>query len=1101
MASNRINKGVGAAFVKGSLTHLNKIVRQRIKWGWALIAMAIFVSGCSFSKKKVDESSSSSTMDPAVYTILSNRCVSCHSGANAPNGFSFVTDAGKLIDSGTYVIPGNPDGSLIYKKVTGADSPRMPYQGPYLSTEDIEVIRNWIVRLAPPSVTLAFATTPSGTLGYTNDTTLSVQATFSDAMNDVAESTFAVTNGTVSSFVASDDKKVYTFTVTPAAQGEVSINVAEGAAKSTMGVANSAATQLSVVYDTVVPSISISSPLGATTTTYEIPITVTASEALRADPVLSDFNVGGGVIVETNVIQVDSTHWSFHVTPTSAPGTVTIDYGGALVLDAAGNTNVASTQLSVSYTGTNPIVSMLTTSDDASATGSFTMSATLSASSTDFTSSDIAITGGSISGFSGSGTSYTFTVTPTHTANVVLNVASGSFHDADGGPNTAMTSKTIKYPTVTLTYVKSSDQTTYAAASQAASDDAKNYIRIPIKATFSDNIDANSLNTGLSLSSSGFCKAVSSTIASATSTNVDFSVSRAPTSGTFANAPSGTCNVTVDIPAGATYWTNTEGNKFGNRAATQFSMPYTPVTFNSDIASLMTTRLSNGTVKNNNACVNCHRANYSSTATASGYLQSGATLCAAGKYSVNCNATAGLAMVNCSTHETGDISSACSTTAFTASGSTAVYGLGVGKVSTTADTTSGSNSITVTSATGIVSGMAVAGTGIQAGSLVQAISGTTVTLSKNASASGAGVSVNFTADAPIWRNFIQFDKTVDGVAGAQITYKSNLTATCSVATSGSTSQVTLTGNYSAPLGSIAANTTAFSSGSLVVGTGFNTTGTGSITSGSANVTLTGTPTIAINGMRVVGYGIPVNTYIWGSGTAYTLGNADNSASVNATVTESPVSFSFASYVVSVDDGTHFTIKPAAAGTACTTNVAVNVPIVDPGYPLKSALFLKILGPAHRTTGDVDTTTSLANLASVNWFDLSGTQRNALTYDGATTLVRTGAAYSIYPISSDGLTNGKYVSAYTAPNLSATISTATTGTATGLTFNFRPLSDQSGSYGNTDGFGTTGSILLGGSRMPYFANSTTTSSSFNPVQMTPSQQGYIYNWILDGAHNN
>jgi Tfp pilus tip-associated adhesin PilY1 len=52
-------------------------------------------------------------------------------------------------------------------------------------------------------------------------------------------------------------------------------------------------------------------------------------------------------------------------------------------------------------------------------------------------------------------------------------------------------------------------------------------------------------------------------------------------------------------------------------------------------------------------------------------------------------------------------------------------------VQTTASGTSGSNSITVGSATGLVVGAAVTGTGIAANAVVSAISGTTVTLSQN----------------------------------------------------------------------------------------------------------------------------------------------------------------------------------------------------------------------------------------------------------------------------------------------------------------------------------------------------------------------------------
>jgi hypothetical protein len=66
-----------------------------------------------------------------------------------------------------------------------------------------------------------------------------------------------------------------------------------------------------------------------------------------------------------------------------------------------------------------------------------TITFTLSEASTNFTSADVTVSGGTLSGFSGSGTSYTATFTPTadSTANGVISVASGTFSDAAGNTN------------------------------------------------------------------------------------------------------------------------------------------------------------------------------------------------------------------------------------------------------------------------------------------------------------------------------------------------------------------------------------------------------------------------------------------------------------------------------------------------------------------------------------------------------------------------------------------------------------------------------------------------------------------------------------------
>lgn len=65
------------------------------------------------------------------------------------------------------------------------------------------------------------------------------------------------------------------------------------------------------------------------------------------------------------------------------------------------------------------------------------------------------------------------------------------------------------------------------------------------------------------------------------------------------------------------------------------------------------------------------------------------------------------------------------------------------EVLTTGTFTSGNNTITVASATGIVKGMLVIGTGIASNSTVTNISGTTITVTNNHTANGSGVSLTF----------------------------------------------------------------------------------------------------------------------------------------------------------------------------------------------------------------------------------------------------------------------------------------------------------------------------------------------------------------------
>ncbi len=83
-----------------------------------------------------------------IQPIFDRACVRCHGGA-----------AGLWLDRyervmagsarGPVIIPGNPEASALYRRITGRDQPAMPLGGPPLSPSEIERIRQWILAGAP----------------------------------------------------------------------------------------------------------------------------------------------------------------------------------------------------------------------------------------------------------------------------------------------------------------------------------------------------------------------------------------------------------------------------------------------------------------------------------------------------------------------------------------------------------------------------------------------------------------------------------------------------------------------------------------------------------------------------------------------------------------------------------------------------------------------------------------------------------------------------------------------------------------------------------------------------------------------------------------
>lgn len=86
---------------------------------------------------------------------------------------------------------------------------------------------------------------------------------------------------------------------------------------------------------------------------------------------------------------------------------------------------------------TAPTIAIVSSASSLSASQTATITFTLSESSANFDASDVTVSGGTLSNFSGSGTTYTALFTPTanSTINGVVSVASGTFSDAAGNTN------------------------------------------------------------------------------------------------------------------------------------------------------------------------------------------------------------------------------------------------------------------------------------------------------------------------------------------------------------------------------------------------------------------------------------------------------------------------------------------------------------------------------------------------------------------------------------------------------------------------------------------------------------------------------------------
>jgi hypothetical protein len=129
------------------------------------------------------------------------------------------------------------------------------------------------------------------------------------------------------------------------------------------------------------------------------------------------------------------TSYTFTLTPTTN-GTVSVRVLAGVFTDALGNTNTSSSTLSRTADLTRPTVTLSTTAAT-NVTGPITITVSLSQTSTNFTAADVTTTNATVSNFTGSGTSYSFTLTATALGQFSARILENVFTDAAGNGNNA----------------------------------------------------------------------------------------------------------------------------------------------------------------------------------------------------------------------------------------------------------------------------------------------------------------------------------------------------------------------------------------------------------------------------------------------------------------------------------------------------------------------------------------------------------------------------------------------------------------------------------------------------------------------------------------
>ena len=288
----------------------------------------------------------------------------------------------------------------------------------------------------PPTMTITAAEVTDG--GMSPDLTLTLTFTSSKSTGDFTVDDITVTNGALSGFEGTG--LTFTATFAPDGDGVCTIDVADSTFTDALeSLPNTAADQFFWTYvDMTTPTMTITASEvsdGDASFDATLSLTFTSSE-VTTDFASEDITVTNGMI---SGFTGAGTTYTATFTP-DADGECMIQVAADAFTDEVGNGNPSSDEFNWTFDSTPP--TMTITADEVADEGSssdLTLSLTFTSSETtsDFAATDITVTNGAISGFSGSGTTYTATFTPTADGACTINVAGSVFQDGAGNDNTA----------------------------------------------------------------------------------------------------------------------------------------------------------------------------------------------------------------------------------------------------------------------------------------------------------------------------------------------------------------------------------------------------------------------------------------------------------------------------------------------------------------------------------------------------------------------------------------------------------------------------------------------------------------------------------------
>ncbi|WP_165369967.1 Ig-like domain-containing protein, partial [Aliivibrio finisterrensis] len=320
---------------------------------------------------------------------------------------------------------------------------------------------NFTVDIVPPTISLS---PDKSTLSVGDTATITI--TLSETATDFALIDMSANGGSLSDFKGSGKSYTVVFTPSSGSSGVGKVTVNANSFKDTAGNLNAVGDSVSFTLDTVTPTISMTANKTSLKTGDTALITIKLSEA-SINFVKSDLSVTGGSLSDFKGTGKDYTVTFTPSSNSTTAGEVKVERDK--FSDVVGNNNAVGASIDFIVDTVVPTITMSANSTDLSAGETATLTITLSETATDFALSDLSATGGTLSTFTGSGTSYTVVFTPTAGSNGAgkVTVAQDSFSDAKGNKNAAGSSVDFTIDTVVPTISMTANSTDLAVGDTA----------------------------------------------------------------------------------------------------------------------------------------------------------------------------------------------------------------------------------------------------------------------------------------------------------------------------------------------------------------------------------------------------------------------------------------------------------------------------------------------------------------------------------------------------------------------------------------------------------------------------------------------------------